>query len=54
MTRALSALLLALGLLFTTACSESQSGDSVTDNLVDRDPAVDEEPLDEDGIVGDD
>jgi hypothetical protein len=42
MTRALSALLLALGLLLTGACSDgSQSGDSNPDSQVDEVPAED-------------
>jgi hypothetical protein len=39
MTRALSALLLALGLLLTSACSENLSGDSNPDNQVEQEPA---------------
>ena len=38
MTRALSALLLALGLLLTGACSSNQSGDSNSDTQVDQKP----------------
>ncbi len=39
MTRALSALLLTLGLLLTSACSENVSGDSNPDNQVEQEPA---------------
>ena len=42
MTRALSALLLALGLLLTGACSSDQTGDSVTDSQVDEVPGSDD------------
>jgi hypothetical protein len=38
MTRALSALLLALGLLLTGACNTDQTGDSNTDSQVDEVP----------------
>ncbi|MEX2291919.1 MAG: hypothetical protein WD794_16530 [Mycobacteriales bacterium] len=41
MTRTLSALLLALGLLFTGACSSDQTGDSNTDNQIDEVPGDD-------------
>lgn len=43
MTRALSAVLLALGLLLTGACSENQSGDSNPDNQTEQEPAEDED-----------
>ena len=38
MTRALSALALALGLLLTGACNTDQTGDSVGDSQVDQKP----------------
>ena len=38
MTRALSALLLALGLLLTGACNTDQTGDSNSDSVVDEKP----------------
>jgi hypothetical protein len=38
MTRALSALLLALGLLLTGGCNTDQTGDSNTDSQVDEVP----------------
>jgi hypothetical protein len=38
MTRALSALLLAIGLLLTGACNSDQTGDSNTDSQVDEKP----------------
>ena len=43
MTRALSALLLGLGLLLTGACNSDQTGDSVTENQKDERPATEEE-----------
>jgi hypothetical protein len=42
MTRSLSALLLALGLLLTGGCGTDQTGDSVTDNQVDEVPGDDD------------
>ncbi len=48
MTRALSALLLALGLLLTGACNSDQTGDSVTDSGVDEVPGS-EDRTSEDG-----
>ena len=41
MKRSLSALLLALGLLLTGACSSDETGDSVTDNQTDEVPGDD-------------
>ena len=47
MTRALSALLLALGLLLTGGCSSDETGDSVTDNQVDEKPGQEGEKVEE-------
>ena len=47
MTRALSALLLALGLLLTGGCSTDQTGDSNTDNQVDERPGEEEDKVEE-------
>ena len=43
MTRALSALLLALGLLMTGACNTDQTGDSVVDNQTDEVPGSEDD-----------
>ena len=48
MTRALSALLLALGLLLTGGCGTDQTGDSNTDSQVDEVPGS-EDDKSEDG-----
>ena len=47
MTRSLSALLLALGLLLTAGCSSDETGDSVTDNQVDEKPGQEGEKVEE-------
>ncbi|MCW2681151.1 MAG: hypothetical protein JWM62_2552 [Frankiales bacterium] len=53
MTRALSrtstALLLALGLLLTGACSTDQTGDSVTDSQVDEVPGDSDDATEDSG-----
>lgn len=49
MTRALSALLLALGLLLTAGCSENQSGDSVPDSQVDEVPGSSDDDTEDSG-----
>lgn len=45
MTRALSALLLALGLLLTGACNSDPTGDSVVPNQSDEKPGQEEEKV---------
>ncbi len=47
MTRSLSALLLALGLLLTAGCSSDETGDSVTDNQVDERPGEEGDKVEE-------
>ena len=47
MTRSLSALLLALGLLLTGGCSSDQTGDSVTDNQTDEVPGEEQDKVEE-------
>lgn len=49
MTRALSALLLALGLLLTAACNTDQTGDSVTDSQVDEVPGDSDDDTEDSG-----
>ncbi len=49
MTRALSALLLALGLLLTGGCSSDQSGDSNPDSQVDEAPGSDDDATEDSG-----
>ena len=47
MTRPLSALLLALGLLLTAACNTDETGDSVVENQTDERPGEEGEELEE-------
>lgn len=47
MTRALSALLLALGLLLTGGCNTDQTGDSVTENPGNEVPGEDRDKVEE-------
>ena len=47
MTRALSALLLSLGLLLTAGCSDDPTGDSVTENQTDEAPGQDKDKVEE-------
>lgn len=47
MTRALSALVIASGLLLSGGCSSDETGDSVTDNQVDEKPGQDGDKVEE-------
>jgi hypothetical protein len=47
MTRCVSAVLLALGLLLTGACNSDQTGDSVVENQTDEVPGEEQEKVEE-------
>ena len=54
MKRTLSAVLLAVALSLTGACTESQSGDSFDDNQTDQAPGLEQDAEDEGNVEDDD